>query len=148
MTTGNIQLYKPGQASPVLAGNVPTHFENEDGLLGVAVPPDFTTSQFLYVLATDPSFSPNRSQVLWRYKVNGDKLDNATKTEILRIPRWKSGIYHDGGGLHFDKKGDLWLSSGDGSNPHDSHNAGFGSIYTPDPGSDAQKSASNTNDLR
>jgi len=147
MTTGNIQVYKPGQASPVKAGNVPVNFDNENGLLGVALPPDFATSQFLYVLANDPS-TTNRAQVLWRYKVNGDLLDAATKTEILRIPRWKSGIYHDAGGLHFDKKGNLWFSSGDDSNPHDTHNAGFGSLYTPDAGSDAQKSASNTNDLR
>src|SRR3954470_4241361 len=67
MTTGNIQVYKPGQASPVLAGTVPTRFENEDGLLGVAVPPDFATSQFIYVLASDVD-KVNRSQVLWRYK--------------------------------------------------------------------------------
>lgn len=147
MISGNIQVYKPGQASPVKAGNVPVNFDNENGLLGVAIPPDFATSQFLYVLANDPSTS-NRAQVLWRYKVNGDLLDNSTKTEILRIPRWKNGIYHDAGGMHFDKKGNLWLSSGDDSNPHDTHNAGFGPIYTPDPGSDAQKSAANTNDLR
>jgi cytochrome c len=147
MTTGNIQVYKPGQASPVLAGTVPTRFENEDGLLGVAVPPDFAASQFIYVLASDVD-KVNRSQVLWRYKMNGDKLDAATKTEIIRIPRVKGGIYHDGGGMHFDKKGNLWFSSGDDSNPHDTHNAGFGPIYTPDAGADAQKSASNTNDLR
>jgi cytochrome c len=147
MITGNIQVYKPGQSAPTLAGTVPTRFDNEDGLLGVALPPDFATSQFLYVLASDPS-ATNRAQVLWRYRVSGDKLDASTKTEILRIPRWKSGIYHDAGGLHFDKKGNLWLSSGDDSNPHDAHNAGFGSLYTPDPGSDAQKSAANTNDLR
>jgi hypothetical protein len=147
MTTGNIQVYKPGQSAPVLAGTVPTRFENEDGLLGVAVPPDFAASQFLYVLASDPD-KINRSQVLWRYKLNGDKLDNATKTEILRIPRVRGGIYHDAGGLHFDKQGNLWLSSGDDSNPHDSHNGGFGSLYTRDAAADAQKSASNTNDLR
>jgi len=147
MITGNIQVYKPGQATPVLAGKVPTRFENEDGLLGVALPPDFATSQFFYVLATDPD-KTNRSQVLWRYKVNGDLLDNATKTEILRIPRWKNGVYHDGGGLWFDKKGNLWLSSGDDTWPADSHNAGYAPVYTPDAGSDAQKSASNTNDLR
>lgn len=148
MTTGNIQVYKPGQSGATLAGTVPTHFENEDGLLGVAIPPDFATSQFIYVLASDPD-KVTRSQVLWRYKLNGDKLDNATKTEILRIPRVKGGIYHDGGGMTFDKQGNLWLSSGDDSNPHDPHNSGFGSLYTLDGGSaDAQKSASNTNDLR
>jgi glucose/arabinose dehydrogenase len=147
MTTGNIQVYKPGQASPVLAGTVPTRFENEDGLLGVATPPDFATSQFIYVLASDVD-KINRSHVLWRYKMNGDKLDAATKTEILRIPRVKGGIYHAAGGMHFDKQGNLWFSSGDDTNPHDTHNAGYGPIYTPDAGSDAQKSASNTNDLR
>src|SRR6185369_2766683 len=95
MTTGNVQVYKPGQATPVKAGNVPTNFDNENGLLGVAIPPDFATSGFIYILANDPSTS-NRAQVLWRYKVNGDLMDAATKTEILRIPRWKNGIYHDG----------------------------------------------------
>lgn len=92
MTTGNIQVYKPGQAAPVLVGIVPTRFENEDGLLGVAVPPDFASSRFLYVLAGDPDRT-TRSQVLWRYKLNGDRLDAATKPGILRIPRVKGGIY-------------------------------------------------------
>lgn len=30
MITGNIQVYKPGQAAPVLAGTVATRFENEE----------------------------------------------------------------------------------------------------------------------
>ncbi|MEO6097118.1 MAG: PQQ-dependent sugar dehydrogenase [Fibrobacteria bacterium] len=147
MATGAIKVYKPGQIAPVDAGVVPTRFLNEDGLLGVALPPDFASSQFLYVLATDPD-NINRSHVLWRYKLNGDKLDAATKTEILRIPRQKGGLYHAAGGLHIDKKGNLWISTGDDSNPHSPQNSGFGSLYTNDPGSDAQKSSSNTNDLR
>jgi hypothetical protein len=113
----------------------------------VAIPPDFAASQFLYVLASDPDRT-NRSHVVWRYKMNGDKLDAATKTEILRIPRVKGGVYHAGGGMHFDKKGDLWFSSGDDTSPSDGNNAGYAPIYTPDPGADAQKSSSNTNDLR
>jgi cytochrome c len=148
MTTGNIQVYKPGAAAPVLAGNVPTKFDNEDGLLGIAAPPDFATSNFLYVLHTDTSKTAVRYHVITRFKVSGDKLDMPSRTEILRFRRVDGGRYHAGGGMVFDAKGNLWFSTGDDTNPHDGPNDGFAPIYWKEPGKDGQKSASNTNDLR
>jgi cytochrome c len=147
MATGNIQVYKPGATAPLLAGKVAVRFENEDGLLGIAAPPDFATSQFLYVLYSDPD-KTNRAHVISRYKVNGDLLDAASRTEILRFGRVAAGIYHAAGGMVFDDKGNLYFSTGDDTNPHDAPNDGFGPIYYKEPGRDAQKSASNTNDLR
>ncbi|MDB5103437.1 MAG: cytochrome c class [Fibrobacteres bacterium] len=147
MTTGNIQVYKPGTATPVLAGTVATRFENEDGLLGIATPPDFNASHFLYVLYSDPD-KVNRAHVISRYTVTGDKLDAASKVEILRTPRVAGGIYHAGGGMVFDDKGNLYFSEGDDTNPHGAPNDGYAPIYYKEPGKDAQKSAANTNDLR
>ncbi|MDB5047324.1 MAG: cytochrome c class [Fibrobacteres bacterium] len=147
MTTGNIQVYKPGATAPVLAGTVATRFENEDGLLGIAAPPDFSQSRFLYVIYSDPD-KVNRAHVVSRFTVNGDKLDMASKVEILRFARVPGGIYHAGGGMVFDDKGNLLISTGDDTNPHDGPNWGFAPIYWKEPGKDAQKSASNTNDLR
>ncbi len=147
MTTGNIQVYKPGVAAPVLAGTVPTRFENEDGLLGIAAPPDFETSHFLYVLFSDPD-KVNRAHVIARFTVTGDKLDMGSRTEILRFSRVAGGIYHAAGGMVFDDKGNLLFSAGDDTNPHDAPNDGYGPIYWKEPGKDAQKSAANTNDLR
>jgi hypothetical protein len=147
MTTGKIQVYKPGSATPTLAGTIPTRFENEDGLLGVAAPPDFAQSHFLYVFYSDPD-KVNRAHVLARYTVNGDVLDMASRVEILRYARVQNGIYHAGGGMAFDDKGNLLVSTGDDTNPHDAPNDGYGAIYWKEPGKDAQKSAANTNDLR
>jgi cytochrome c len=147
MMTGNIQVYKPGSATPVLAGTIATRPENEDGVLGIAAPPDFAQSQFLYVFYSDPS-KTNRAHVLSRFTVTGDKLDMASKTEILRYARVQGGIYHAGGGMVFDDKGNLLISTGDDTNPHGAPNDGFAPIYYKEPGKDAQKSASNTNDLR
>nr|MDQ3003289.1 PQQ-dependent sugar dehydrogenase [Fibrobacterota bacterium] len=147
MYTGNIQVYKPGSATPVLAGTVAIRDENEDGLLGVAAPPDFAQSHFLYVFYTDPD-KTNRAHVLSRYTVTGDKLDVASKTEILRVGRVSGGQYHAGGGIVFDEKGNLLIGTGDDTNPHSGPNDGFAPIYYKEPGKDAQKSSSNTNDLR
>lgn len=148
MPTGKILVYKPGATAPAPAGTIPTKFDNEDGLLGIAAPPDFATSKFLYVLHTDTSRNTVRYHVITRVKVEGDLLDMSTRTEILRFRRVDGGRYHAAGGMVFDDKGDLWFSTGDDTNPHDAPNDGFGPIYYKEPGKDAQKSASNTNDLR
>lgn len=148
MPTGKILVYKPGATAPVTAGTVPTKFDNEDGLLGIAAPPDFAATKFLYVLHTDTSRNTVRYHVITRVKVEGDNLDMSTRTEILRFRRVDGGRYHAAGGMVFDEKGDLWFSTGDDTDPHDKPNDGFAPIYHKEPGKDAQKSAANTNDLR
>ncbi|HKC39858.1 MAG TPA: PQQ-dependent sugar dehydrogenase, partial [Gemmatimonadales bacterium] len=74
-------------------------------------------------------------------------LDLASKKVLLEIPVQRLACCHTGGSIAFDRAGNLYLSSGDNSNP-------FASGYAPiDERAgrmpwDAQKSSGNTNDLR
>jgi cytochrome c len=119
--------------------------EAEDGLLGLNKDPNFATNHFIYLYYSDPIKSQN---VLARFTLTGDVLDIASKKIMLDVPTQREQCCHTGGSIAFDKDGNLYLSTGDNTNPHGSNG------YSPSderPGRspwDAQKSSANTNDLR
>lgn len=143
--TGRIKVYRPRDNTVVEAGTIPVRFETFDGLLGIALAPDFARTGWLYAFYTVPD-AVNRAHELARFTVTGDRLGN--KKTILRLPRLAGGNRHTGGGMAFDGHGVLVLSTGDDTWAQSAENAGFGPIYWPDPKFDAQKSSSNSNDLR
>jgi cytochrome c len=67
---------------------------------------------------------------------------------VLKVGRVAGGRYHAGGGMAWDGNGNLLIGTGDDTNPHGAPNNGYGALYWRDAGKDAQKSSSNTNDLR
>ncbi len=147
MQSGTIKVYDPATSQMSEVGTIPVRHDFEEGLLGIATPPDFDKSHFLYAYYTFKD-DVNRAHVLSRYTVTNNKLDMGSQVEVLRVNRYKDGRFHSGGGMVFDSKGNLWLSAGDDTKPADGPNAGYGPIFFRDLGYDAQKSASNTNDLR
>jgi cytochrome c len=119
----------------------------EDGLMGLALDPNFTNNRWLYLYYGDPA--PQNGiyfNVLTRFKLTSSGLSN--KVELLRIPLIHEGVSHSGGSLTFDSKGNLYLSTGDNTNPFESDG------YSPSDDRegrlrfDALKSSGNTNDLR
>src|SRR5688572_18396413 len=85
--------------------------------------------------------------VLARYQMKGNTLDLSSRKIILEVPVQRDKCCHTAGSIAFDAKGNLYLSTGDNTNP-------FAIGYAPiDERSgrapwDAQKSSANTNDLR
>ena len=119
--------------------------EAEDGLLGLNRDPNFATNHWIYLYYSDPAKSQN---VLTRFTLIGDVLDLASKKVMLTIPTQREQCCHTGGSIAFDENGNLYLSTGDNTNPHGSNG------YSPSDERegrapwDAQKSSANTNDLR
>jgi cytochrome c len=126
----------------------------EDGLLGVTLDPKFTENGWIYLYYSPPETHKDKNgqkageNILSRYTLAGDKLDLASEKVMLRVATQREQCCHSGGSLAFDAKGNLYLSTGDNTNP-------FGSDgYAPideRPGRspwDAQKSSANANDLR
>ena len=99
---------------------------------------------------TEADFAPFRGvSRLSRFKLKGDKLDLASEQQIIDVPADRGICCHMGGQIDFDKQGNLYLSTGDDTNPFQSDG------YTPiderpdrNPAFDAQRTSANTNDLR
>ncbi len=140
---GAVKLYEYETEQTKILDTIEVHYEDEDGLLGLAVDPNFQENKWLYFF-----YSPNieeATQYVSRFTLEQDKL--IAEKILLKIPLIRA-CCHSGGSLEFGKDSLLYIGIGDNTNPFES--AGYAPIderanrqlY------DAQRSASNTNDLR
>jgi glucose/arabinose dehydrogenase len=143
---------------------VPVYSHDEEGLQGVGVDPGFGTNRQIYLYYAPPLSTPagdapatGSDFAAWkgvnrlsRYTLNADfTLNAASKIDVLDVPADRGLCCHVGGDIDFDAAGNLYLSTGDDSNPFDS--AGYSPLderTDRNPAYDAQRSAANTNDLR
>lgn len=140
---GAVKLYEYETEQIKVLDSIPVFYKNEDGLLGLAVDPDFTENQWIYFF-----YSPNIKkaiQYVSRFELRDEKLVN--EKVLLEIPVIRE-CCHSGGSLEFDRDGLLYIGIGDNTNPFES--SGYAPIDERDKRRlfDAQRSASNTNDLR
>jgi glucose/arabinose dehydrogenase len=149
-----------------IAGKLDVYTHDEEGLQGVGVDPDFADNRFVYLYYAPPldtpagdapetgtaaDFAPfdgvNR---LSRFVLKADgTLDAASEKKILDVRTSRGICCHVGGDIDFDADGNLYLSTGDDSNPFQSD--GFTPIderSDRNPAFDAQRTSGNTNDLR
>ena len=149
-----------------LPGSLPALYtHDEEGLQSIAVDPNFASNRWVYIYYsprqnTPTGDAPNEGTAqtwaawrgdifLSRFKLVGDTLDPASEQVIIKVPVDRGICCHVGGKIDFDNQGNLYLSTGDDTNPFASDG------YTPiderkksNPAYDAQRSAANTNDLR
>ena len=116
---GTVRAYHPDSglsADPLLdiVDEVDSSF-NERGLLGIAVPPDFTDSQELYLSYTAVA---DGSVTLARYGLADDSL------EVLLSQEHPEYNNHNGGQLAFGPDGYLYWSIGDGGGSGDPFDTG------------------------
>ncbi|WP_419997344.1 ThuA domain-containing protein [Streptomyces boninensis] len=127
----------------------PEMTSQSDGLLGLALDPDFAKNNRLYLLHSDKE----KPQInLSRFTMGDDgKADPASQKVLLTIPTWRGegrANVHMAGSLTFDNKGNLLVATGDNTDPFESD--GFAPIDEREGRRawDAQGTAGNTNDLR
>ncbi len=93
--------------------------DNEEGLLGLALDPDFAKNRYLYVYYS--AKGGQRRTVLSRLATSGTgaglKADPATELVILEVPQPYGN--HKGGQLAFGPDGMLYLGLGDGGSGGD-----------------------------
>src|SRR3954462_64105 len=143
---GRLQIWKPSTQQTVTAGTIPVTRSQENGLLGLQLAPDFDTSHWVYLFYSQLPDN-TLTQVVSRFKVNGDTLDLASEQRILPFKPQTQECCHSSGSLYFGPDGSLYISTGDNTNPFDSD--GFDPIDER-PGRafwDSQRTAGNTNDL-
>ncbi|WP_079036623.1 ThuA domain-containing protein [Streptomyces silaceus] len=126
----------------------PEMTSQSDGLLGLALDPDFKDNHWLYLLHSDKT---EKRINLSRFTEAGGKVDPASEKRLLTIPTLRGegrANSHMAGSIAFDKKGDLYIATGDNTDPFASD--GFAPIDEREGRRawDAQGTAGNTNDLR
>jgi len=110
--SGSIRVIVDGQLSLEAVGSVPVVTNGEQGLLGLALDPDFNTSPWVYVYHTYFSASLNRdaNRVV---RVSADPGSPRTEVVLDAIP---AGTVHNGGILGFAADGTLFITTGDAQN--------------------------------
>lgn len=118
--------------------------EAEEGLMGVIADPNYEKNHWIYMYYADPDVPKH---VLARWELKGNELIDASKKILLEVPTQREECCHTGGGMVFDKDGNLYLTTGNNTvNPREGT-----SNLDERPGhenSDDQRAPSNTNDLR
>ncbi len=164
-TSRNGQLRRTDAAgTTTVIGTLAVYSHDEEGLQGVGVDPGFATNRFIYLYHAPPLSTPggdapasgtdfsawNGVNRLSRFTLNADyTLNTASQVTVLDVPASRGICCHVGGDIDFDAAGNLYLSTGDDSNPFDS--GGYSPIDERsgrNPAYDAQRSSANTNDLR
>ncbi len=132
-----------------LSGKLEVYDGGEGGAIGLVLDPDFATNHWIYV-----NYSPKGTAEVnrvSRFTVRADDtLDPASEKTVIEVPDFRNTDEpgHTGGNLAFGPGGNLYIGTGDDTNPFASDG------YTPideRPGRekfDAQRSSANTNDLR
>ena len=143
---GRLRIVKPDTGTTVTAGTLPVFTGNEDGLLGITLDPGFATNHWVYLY-----YAPNGGaarNLLSRFTVTGDTLDIASEKVLLTVATQRNTCCHAGGTMTFDSAGNLYLATGDNTNPFES--GGYSPLDERAGRSDfdAQRSSGNTNDLR
>jgi len=120
--TGELRVWLPetGQVQDVAVLAVDTTAEN--GLLGLALDPDFEHNATLYLyysapLDNPPPAGPPGRNVLAAFQLNPDNtLDLGSRRPILEVPSERE-CCHEGGSLAFAPDGSLFVSVGDNTDP-------------------------------
>lgn len=107
---GALRVVRDGRLLPQPFVTVPTQAFEEEGLLGVAFPPDFARTHHVYVVYT--AAWPNRHNVIARFTASGDTAAAGSERIVYEFDA-HSGHQHLGGALAFGRDGYLYASSGE-----------------------------------
>lgn len=143
---GDIKLYDKKEGKSKTVAHIDVHTVHEDGLMGIAVDPDYAMNKHVFICYSDPAES---QQNVSRFTFDPDATEVLSDEKIiLTVPTQRQECCHSAGSVEFGPDGFLWVSFGDNTNPHFSN--GFNPIDERVGRSpfDAQKSSANTNDLR
>jgi glucose/arabinose dehydrogenase len=116
--TGNIKIFENGAVRPTPFATLSVTSSGEQGLLGIALHPQYPDSPFVYVQYTR---SGDRANVVVRLRdSSGVGVDPRTLVVCTRI---NTATNHNGGNCHFGPDGKLYVTFGDNatsSNAQDS----------------------------
>lgn len=143
---GGVKEYDLKTKELRLVKEMDVHFGHEDGLLGLALDPKYAENNQIYLFYSPPG--EEAKQHVSRFIYKDGELDLASEQVILEIPTQRQECCHAAGSLEFGPNGNLFISTGDNTSPRESDGFSPSDEREGRGPFDAQKSSSNTNDLR
>ena len=140
---GAIKIWEPETNAMRIVGWLPVEKDIEDGLLGLALDPNFDDNQWIYIYYSTVAEDNSKINRLSRFVYDGSMIDMDSEISLLEIPVQRVQCCHSGGSLQFDKDGLLYLSTGDNSGGRRDHEDPIRRRHA-----DHGRTSANTNDLR
>ncbi|MBY5163860.1 ThuA domain-containing protein [Salsipaludibacter albus] len=156
LVRGQIRVYDPATQTTETAVELDVYSGGEDGLLGIALDPDFADNGHVFVYWA-PDRADNSDPASFFSRVSRFTMDDtgtidpASEELVIEFPssRLPDEPGHTGGGLRFGPGGNLYISIGDDVNPHSEPSGGYAPLHESSTMLwDARATSSNTNDLR
>ena len=139
---GKLKTFNPVTREVLLIGEVTVTTAQENGLIGVALDPDFLQNHWIYFQYSPPDFP---GQHISRFTIAEGKLDLASEKLLLRYEEQRKECCHHAGSLHFGPRRELFIATGDNTHPH-GDSQGYAPLDERPEKSpwDAQRSSANT----
>ena len=95
---GNVRVLDRASGTTSTIGNLDVYTGQEDGLLGIALDPDFSTNGWMYLFYSPAG--PEAKQHVSRFTLSGNALDMSSEQVLLEIPTQRDECCHAGGSPH------------------------------------------------
>lgn len=110
---GQVSVYDPDTATRRVVHTIEVFLEQENGLIGLALDPNFAETPWVYLLYSPPDLVGQR---LARFDWDGASLSN--ETVLFEFEEQRRECCHHAGSMEFGPDGCLFISTGDNTHPH------------------------------
>ncbi|MFM7073587.1 MAG: PQQ-dependent sugar dehydrogenase, partial [Planctomycetota bacterium] len=141
---GKLKAWSPALRGgpPRLVGELTVTTAQENGLIGMALDPEFAANSWIYLQYSPPDFP---GQHISRFTIRDGQLDLSSEKLLLKYEEQRKECCHHAGSMQFGPRGELFIATGDNTHPH-GDSQGYAPLdERPDRAPwDAQKSSANT----
>lgn len=95
-------------------GKIEVTTQQENGLIGLALDPDFEKNNWLYLQYSPPDFS---GQYVSRFTIKNGQVDLTSEKRLFQYEEQRRECCHHAGSLEFGPDGNLYIGTGDNTNP-------------------------------
>jgi cytochrome c len=113
---GVLKRIDPATGASNEIGRLEVTTAQENGLIGLALDPNFASNRWIYLQYSPPTFS---GQHVSRFTLVDGKLDLGSEKILFTYEEQRRECCHHAGSLEFGPDGTLYIGTGDNTNPFD-----------------------------